>query len=79
MLALSIALIPYWYYTVKHIERHVDMNSSSQKSAMESEIQQTVESFYLLNSSATKLARVLSSSVHESQLSFSDIENNVST
>lgn len=79
VLLLPASLIPYWYKMTKHIEEDVALSSNQLHSAMQSQIECIATLLHPISSSATNLARLISSSLNNgTELSFSEIETKVS-
>jgi hypothetical protein len=62
---------------VTHIEKRVNLNSKNIVAQLQSEIQYSAELLHPMKSSSTNLARLLSSSLDSTNISFSDIETKV--
>ncbi|KAK9201958.1 hypothetical protein WN944_017167 [Citrus x changshan-huyou] len=78
VLLLPASLIPYWYKMTKHIEEDVALSSNQLHSAMQSQIECIATLLHPISSSATNLARLISSSLNNgTELSFSEIETKV--
>ncbi|KAA8549091.1 hypothetical protein F0562_000775 [Nyssa sinensis] len=77
MLLLLSFVFPFWIIKVKRIEQEVKLVSLDVRQEILSEIENTAKLILPMNSSATNLARVLSSSLNGTELSFSEIETRV--
>ncbi|KAL7205087.1 hypothetical protein ACSBR2_018080 [Camellia fascicularis] len=77
VLLLPNLVIPFWIVKVKRIEQEVRSNSRNVSHEVLSEIEKTAYLLSPVNSSATNLARILSSSLDGVNLSFSTIETHV--
>ncbi|THG04019.1 histidine kinase CKI1-like [Camellia sinensis] len=77
VLLLPNLVIPYWIIKVKRVEQELRSNSRNVIHEVLSEIEKTAYLLSPVNSSATNLARILSSSLDGVNLSFSTIETHV--
>ncbi|KAJ9187865.1 hypothetical protein P3X46_003280 [Hevea brasiliensis] len=77
VLLLPCIVIPSWYKIVQHMKEKVDLNANMFRSGLLSQIDNTARMLHPINTSATNLARILSSSLNGSDLSQSDIQNKV--
>ncbi|XP_050238369.1 histidine kinase CKI1 [Mercurialis annua] len=77
VLLLPSIVIPWWYQIIQHMKNKVDLNAHRFRSGLLSEIDNTAKLLAPINSSATNLARILSSSLNGSDLSQFEIENKV--
>ncbi|EOX95248.1 Hybrid signal transduction histidine kinase E, putative [Theobroma cacao] len=77
ILLLSSLVISCWYKITRRIEDNVDLNTQNLYSGLLYEIESIANLVHPLNSSATKLARLLSRSVNQSEISFNEIETKV--
>ncbi|XP_021904473.1 histidine kinase CKI1-like [Carica papaya] len=75
---LPSSMIPCWYRTVKEIERDVKLSGEKLGSGLKVELDNTSKLLHPMNSSATNLARVLTSSLNTIDLlSFTDINDKI--
>ncbi|CAK9145213.1 unnamed protein product [Ilex paraguariensis] len=77
VLLLPGLLIPFWITKVKRVEDEVKLISQNLHQNLQSEIENMATLLTSMNSSATNLRRVLSSSLDETELAFSQIETKV--
>ncbi|CAL5378982.1 unnamed protein product [Camellia sinensis] len=77
VLLLPNLVIPFWIVKVKRIEQELRSNSHNVSREVLSEIEKTAYLLSPVNSSATNLARILSSSLDGVNLTFSAIETDV--
>ncbi|GAV87387.1 LOW QUALITY PROTEIN: Response_reg domain-containing protein/HATPase_c domain-containing protein, partial [Cephalotus follicularis] len=77
VLLLPSLMIPYWFKMTKCIESYVDLSTQNFHSVLLSEIESTTKLLHPINSSATNLARVLSSSLNQSEPSFFEVVINI--
>ncbi|XWS31812.1 hypothetical protein CRYUN_Cryun23aG0108300 [Craigia yunnanensis] len=78
VLLLPSIVIPCWYKITRRIEDNVDLSTKNLYSGLLSEIESMAKLVYPLNSSAISLARLLSTSINQSdEISFSEIETKV--
>ncbi|KAF7804918.1 histidine kinase CKI1 [Senna tora] len=75
-LIVAIVLTPCWYFTLKHIEHHVNLNSQVSLFKLQSEIEDSAKLLQPLNSSSINIARLLSSNL-STNISFSEIQTKV--
>lgn len=78
ILLLPSLVIPYWYHKVRHIEHDVKLNAIALHAELVSQVENTAKLLQPFNTSALNLARVLSSSLNGTELTFSKIETRVS-
>ncbi|RDX83242.1 Histidine kinase CKI1, partial [Mucuna pruriens] len=77
-LLVLLSLTSWWYVMVTHIDEHVmNLNSENVLSQFQSEIEHSAELIHPINSSSTKFARFLSSTLKATSISFSDIKTKV--
>jgi len=62
---------------VTHIEKQVNLSSENIVTQLQSEIKYSAELLHPMKSSSTNLARLLSSTLDSTNISFSDIETKV--
>ncbi|KAK9281199.1 hypothetical protein L1049_004094 [Liquidambar formosana] len=77
VLLLPSLVIPYWHHKMGRMEYDVNLNSHNVHAELLSEIENTAKLLHPINSSATNLARVLSSSLKGPKLTFSKIQTRV--
>ncbi|KAH1259081.1 Histidine kinase CKI1 [Glycine max] len=76
-LLVLLSLTSCWYAMVMHIEHHVILNSEYVLSQFQSEIEHSAGLIHPINSSSTNFAKLLSSTLQDTNLSFSDIKTKV--
>lgn len=77
LLLPSLIIAPFWYQMIQHIKQDVDLETNKLHLGLQSEIENVSKLLQPMNSTATNLARVLSSSLNGIELSFSKIETKV--
>ncbi|GLU16764.1 hypothetical protein SLE2022_331790 [Rubroshorea leprosula] len=78
VLLLPALVIPCWHRTTRHIERDVKLNNRRLQSRLQSEIESVGKLLSPLNSSTSRLAKLVSLIVNGSELFSSEIESKVS-
>ncbi|KAI4306739.1 hypothetical protein L6164_029992 [Bauhinia variegata] len=73
-LIVVFSFTPCWYVMVKKLDQHVSLNAETILSKLKSEVEQSAKLLQPMNSSATNLARFLSSTYKLTNGSFSEIE-----
>ncbi|XP_058778293.1 histidine kinase CKI1-like [Vicia villosa] len=76
-LIVLAALTPCWYVMVTHIQKRANSHSNNIVSNLQSEIEYSAELLQPFKSSSTNLARLLSSTVNSTNITFSDIKTKV--
>ncbi|KAJ0111766.1 hypothetical protein Patl1_00895 [Pistacia atlantica] len=77
LLLPSLIIAPYWYKMIQRIKQDVDLDTYNLHLGLQSEIESVSKLLHPMNSMATNLARVISSSLNGTELSFSKIETKV--
>ncbi|XVF72732.1 hypothetical protein PTKIN_Ptkin12aG0144000 [Pterospermum kingtungense] len=78
VLLLPSLVLPCWYKITTRIEDNVDLNTKHLYSGLLSEIESIAKAVHPLNSSATRLAKLLSASINQSEeISFDVVETKV--
>ncbi|GAV83606.1 Response_reg domain-containing protein/HisKA domain-containing protein/HATPase_c domain-containing protein [Cephalotus follicularis] len=77
VLLLPSLMIPHWCKMTKRIESYVELSTQNFHSVLLSEIESTAKLLHPINTSATNLARVLSSSLNQREPSFFEVESKV--
>ncbi|XP_027349422.1 histidine kinase CKI1 [Abrus precatorius] len=76
-LLVLTTLTPCWYVMVTQLEQRVILNSETVLSQFQSEIEHSATLIHPINSSSTKVAKFLSSTLKAANISFSDIVTKV--
>ncbi|XP_031288175.1 histidine kinase CKI1 [Pistacia vera] len=77
LLLPSLLIAPYWYKMIQRIKQDVDLDTYNLHLGLQSEIESVSKLLHPMNSMATNLARVISSSLNGTEISFSKIETKV--
>lgn len=77
MLLLPTVVLPFWITKVRRTEDELKFISQSFNQEILSGIETKAKLLLLLNSSATSLASILSTSLNDTQLSYPKIESEV--
>ncbi|EEF33245.1 histidine kinase 1 plant, putative [Ricinus communis] len=77
VLLLPSVVVPWWYKIIQQMKNEVDLNARMFGSGMLSEIENTAKLLHPINSTATNLVRILSSSLNGNNLSQFEIESKV--